>query len=108
MSIIDKLRSLAETRVDDDTPCIKCHGGLTYGDIREVLGVIEGMLTRLATAMQKDALLSPSEYCRKYLVQNCHYCDAIECGDNISMAKQRIAQLETEVERLWPRMLEEL
>lgn len=33
------------------------------------------------------SMLSPSEVCRKYHVQNCHFCENLACCDNTSPAK---------------------
>lgn len=42
----------------------------------------------------KDLFLAPSEICKKYNIQNCHFCDDIDCGDNTSKAKKMIASFE--------------
>ena len=37
-----------------------------------------------------DLFLAPSEICKKYNIQNCHFCDDIDCGDNTSEARKII------------------
>ena len=44
--------------------------------------------------LKKFAPLLPSEMCNKHHIQNCHCCERMDCGDNTSEAKKRIAELE--------------
>ena len=41
--------------------------------------------------------MSPSEICRKHNIQNCHFCDDINCCDNKSPLKQRLDEILEEV-----------
>ena len=49
---------------------------------------------------RENIYMSPSEICRKYLLQNCHYCEDPTCGDNISPLKQSVRQLKDEINKL--------
>jgi len=60
---------------------------------------------KLKTELTEERLktfapLLPSEMCSKHHVQNCHICDRLDCGDNTSEAKKRIAELEAESTKL--------
>jgi len=46
---------------------------------------------------QQKPYLLPSELCDRDGVQCCHCCDRIECDDNTSPSKQRIAELEAKL-----------
>ena len=45
-------------------------------------------------------LMSVSEYCRKFHLQCCSWCEDIDCCDNTSEAKKRIRELTKKVEEL--------
>ena len=47
--------------------------------------------------LRKDVMLSPSEYCHRHSVQNCHACENADCGDNTTPS---IARLKVENSRL--------
>lgn len=89
MSVIDKLRSFAETRCDDEE---LIRGGLTYGDAREVLKDYE--------RNYELSLMSVSERCRRTFFQVCDCCDDLTCGDNLSAAKEEERRREAVFEKL--------
>jgi hypothetical protein len=38
--------------------------------------------------------LAPSQVCRQYQIQNCHFCDDMKCGDNLSNGAQLLREAE--------------
>lgn len=48
---------------------------------------------------KKLATLPPSGICKEFQVQNCSFCDNLECGDNTSNNKKKINNLEKELRR---------
>jgi hypothetical protein len=49
--------------------------------------------------IRASVAILPSVMCSENHVQNCHCCDRLDCGDNTSEAKKRIAELEAALKR---------
>jgi len=49
--------------------------------------------------IRASVAILPSVLCAENHVQNCHICDRLDCGDNTSEAKKRIAELEAALKR---------
>lgn len=43
---------------------------------------------------------SPQERCRRTRLQNCHFCDSVDCCDNSSPLKKQVKALRRKVEEL--------
>ena len=80
---------------------VPCKKGCNCADCQ-----MERMSAALAASQQECERLrsmqfkSVSQICAEYHFQNCSNCDRLDCGDNTTYVKQRIAELKAECERL--------
>jgi predicted membrane protein len=70
-------------------------------DKRETALILEKRKTaELKEQLRAAITKAPSEICREYHLQNCHICDQIDCGDNMSPARKEIDRLKAKLHRL--------
>lgn len=61
--------------------------------VQERISTLERQIVAANEMRRSDLLKAPSQLCREYKLQNCHFCDRTDCCDNASEAKKQIAQL---------------
>jgi uncharacterized coiled-coil protein SlyX len=102
--LLENALTIAEQRITELEAALdetKTEDGRQKAHIAKLYSSIDGLKTELTEErLKKFAPSLPSEMCVKHHVQNCHCCDNLDCGDNTSEAKKRIAELEAESTKL--------
>jgi hypothetical protein len=86
-------------RLAQENRDFQMHEAQTHHELGAILGDDDSLLNgakrlqRQVDQLKTDTLKSPSQICREQHVQNCQFCDRMDCGDNTSEAKKQIATL---------------
>jgi hypothetical protein len=68
-------------------------------EVREYLAQAQEEIKNLKVQLAEVKRLSPGAICQRFRIQGCSWCECIECNDNTSPAKTKLAEAEATLRR---------